>query len=165
MLYFAYGSNMCTGRLRRRVPSAAAPQVAKLSGHTFHFHKRSDDGSGKGNALNTGNPADVVRGVIFRIHPREKHALDDAEGVGHGYVERPVTVTDEAGNQHQTFMYVADEKSIDNSLRPYSWYKRFVVEGARQHRLPADYIARIEAIVSDEDPDRNRDAENRQVMC
>jgi hypothetical protein len=87
------------------------------------------------------------------------------EGVGHGYVERPVTVTDEAGNQYQAFMYVADERSIDSSLRPYSWYKRFVVEGARQHGLPADYVVRIEAIPGIEDPDRHRDAASCAINC
>ena len=40
MLYFTYGSNMCTGRLRRRVPSAAELVVARLSGYTFHFMTR-----------------------------------------------------------------------------------------------------------------------------
>jgi hypothetical protein len=164
MLYFAYGSNMCTGRLRRRLPSAAAPVVARLSGYTFHFHKRSDDGSGKGNAVETGNDVDAVCGALFRIDPRQKGDLDAAEGVGHGYVEMPAVVRDD-GNRHEAFMYVANENSIDNTLSPYSWYKRFVVEGARQHNLPADYIARIEAIRAIEDPDARRDTRNRVIQC
>jgi hypothetical protein len=164
MLYFAYGSNMYTGRLRRRVPSAAAPVVARLSGYTLHFHKRSDDGSGKGNAVETGNDVDVVYGVLFRIDPRQKGDLDAAGGVGHGYVETPAVVRDDDGNRHEAFMYMADENSIDNTLSPYSWYKRFVVEGARQHNLPADYIARIEAIPAIEDPDARRDIRNRAIQ-
>jgi gamma-glutamylcyclotransferase len=60
---------------------------------------------------------------------------------------------------------VANENSIDNTLSPYSWYKRFVVEGARQHNLPADYIARIEAIRAIEDPDARRDTRNRVIQC
>ena len=47
MLYFAYGSNMCTGRLRQRVPSAAPVRIAKLLNRSLRFHKRSDDRSGK----------------------------------------------------------------------------------------------------------------------
>jgi hypothetical protein len=165
MLYFAYGSNMCTGRLRRRVPSATAPLVARLTGYTFHFHKRSDDGSGKGNAVETGNRVDVLYGVLFRIDPRQKGDLDAAEGVGHGYVETPTVVADNDGHQHEAFMYVACENCIDNTLSPYSWYKLFVVEGARQHGLPADYIARIEAIPASDDPDGGRDARNRAIKC
>lgn len=165
MLYFAYGSNMCTGRLRRRVPSAAAPVVARLSGYTLHFHKRSDDGSGKGNVVETGNGMDIVYGVLFRIDPRQKGDLDAAEGVGHGYLETPAVVMDNGGNRHEAFMYVADESSINDTLSPYSWYKRFVVDGARQHGLPLDYIAAIEAIPATEDPDRTHDARNRRIVC
>jgi hypothetical protein len=63
------------------------------------------------------------------------------------------------------FTYTAEASHIDPALRPYSWYKRFVVEGARQQTLPPDYIANIEAMAATEDPDRNRDAEKRRVVC
>jgi hypothetical protein len=165
MFYFAYGSNMCTGRLRRRVPSATAFRVANLSKHVFRFHKRSTDGSGKSNALSTDNAEDFVRGVLFEIDLQQKPELDDAEGVGQGYVEVPVTVTDEAGEEYQAFMYIAEENSIDDALRPYSWYQRFVVEGARQHNLPADYIAQIETMPATDDPNTTRDARNRAIPC
>lgn len=165
MLYFAYGSNMCVGRLRRRVPSAAVFQAGRVPLHTFQFNKRSTDGSAKGNAFFTGNATDVVWGVIFEIDPREKRDLDEAEGLGNGYSEQAVTVLDDAGNSSEAFMYVADDDSTDDRLRPYSWYKRFVVEGARQQALPRDYIARIEAMDAIEDPNIERDRRMRQVTC
>src|SRR3954469_2174360 len=108
MLYFAYGSNMCTGRLQGRVPSANPVRNARLGGHTFHFHKRSTDGSGKGNAFATGNNADVVWGVVFEIAPSEKPALDRAEGLGHGYNEAVATVASQDANPLEVVMYVAD---------------------------------------------------------
>lgn len=165
MLYFAYGSNMCTGRLRARVPSATPVRTARLNGHAFHFHKKSDDGSGKGNALQTDNNEDVVWGVIFEIDRAQKQALDDAEGLGKGYREAATAVIDQTGIGHEVFMYVAEAASIDNALQPYSWYKRFVVEGARQHELPADYVVRLEAVFAAEDPKRERDARNRAIRC
>src|SRR6202521_4452027 len=137
MLCFAYGSNMCTGRLRQRVPSAAPVRVARLLSHSLRFHKRSDkDGSGKADAYFTGEPEDLVWGVVFDIDPAEKPRLDAHEGLGHGYVERLVTVIDLAGGMHPAFTYTAEAGHIDRTLRPYSWYRRFVVEGARQHDLP-----------------------------
>jgi len=165
MLYFAYGSNMCAGRLRERVPSALVLCKAKLSQHTFHLHKRSTDGSGKGNALETLNPADVVWGVVFEIDPAEKPRLDVAEGLGHGYQEKNATVADEDGREHLVVLYVAEPGAINDNLQPYSWYKRFVVEGARQHGLPVDYIARIESTPASDDPNHNRDADNRAIRC
>jgi AIG2 family protein len=165
MLYFAYGSNMCTGRLRRRVPSATSVRIAKLTGHSFRFHKRSTDGSAKSDAFETGNLSDLVRGVIFDIDEREKPELDRVEGLGEGYNEKSATVLDESGHEHRVFLYIADANSIDNTLSPYSWYKRFVVDGARHHALPTEYVNIITAMPDLEDPDRQRDRRNRSIAC
>lgn len=157
---------MCTGRLRGRVPSAEFVCVGKLTGHVFQFHKRSrKDGSAKGDALETGNSHDVVWGVVFDITDREKPALDEAEGLGAGYLEKTATVVDEAGNEHHASLYFADPRYIDDARRPYSWYKRFVIEGARQHALPGDYIDTILAMPDAEDPDRERDRRKRAIRC
>jgi len=165
MLYFAYGSNMCAGRLRRRVPSATFVRIAKLTGHSFRFHKRSIDGSGKGDALETGNPLDIVWGVIFEIDETQKRTLDEAEGLGAGYEERKTNVLDESGKEHLVVLYVAEANGTDGTLRPYSWYKRFVVDGARQHDLPAEYTNNVAAMPDSEDPDRDRDRRNRSIVC
>jgi gamma-glutamylcyclotransferase len=60
-------------------------------------------------------------------------------------------------------MYVAEETHIVSGLKPYSWYKHFVLEGAREHGVPAEYVMLIEVMPADEDPDRDRDAENRRL--
>ena len=92
MQYFAYGSNMCAGRLQGRVPSATFIRIAKLTGHSFRFHKRSTDGSAKADAFETGNPSDFIWGVIFDIAEAQKPKLNDAEGLGHGYEEKSAAV-------------------------------------------------------------------------
>ena len=165
MLYFAYGSNMCTGRLRGRVASATVVRIARLTGHSFRFHKRSKDGSAKADAFETGNPSDVVWGVIFDIDERQKAALDVAEGLNNGYDQKTVTVLDESGQEHPAFLYVADTNSIDSTLRPYSWYKRFVVDGARQHSLPREYVNLIATMPDMDDPDRATDQRERSIAC
>lgn len=50
--YFAYGSNMCSGRLSERV-SCTFVAVARLAGHQLRFHKVSKDGSSKCDAFHT----------------------------------------------------------------------------------------------------------------
>lgn len=164
MLYFAYGSNMCNARLQGRVPSAQALQTATLTGYRFRFHKRSIDGSAKGNAFYTGNPEDVVYGVLFDIDAREKAALDRAEGVGNGYAELAVSVSDATGIQREAFMYIAENSAIDDQLFPYIWYKQLVLDGARQHALPDEYVSQIEAIPATEDPDRARASKNAVIL-
>ena len=79
MLYFAYGSNMCAGRLRGRVPSAVPVRVARLLNHSLRFHKRSDkDGSGKADACFTGEPEDCRLGRGLRHCPRREAGVGQA---------------------------------------------------------------------------------------
>lgn len=156
---------MCTGRLRRRVPSAKAVSLAPLPAHRLRFHKRSSDGSGKADAEYTGNQVDVVWGVIFEIDASEKGRLSDAEGLEQGYKEKSIELKGCDGRDYTTWLYFASDSHKGPSLRPYGWYLRFVTEGAKQHHLPAHYIALLEQVDSMDDQDRDRDARRRSVCC
>lgn len=158
-LYFAYGSNMCTGRLRRRAPSARPIGTGYVTGRRLTFEKVSRDGSGKCDAC-AGSPGDRVFGVLFEISLAEKPTLDRAEGLGAGYAEETVSVVTASGPVEAS-TYIATAR--DPAVRPYHWYKRYVLAGATEHALPADYVARIEAVSSVEDPDAARNAENALV--
>ena len=152
-LNFAYGSNLLLERLRGRTPSATQISAASLAGHDLRWHKRSEDGSGKCDALHTGAEGDVIWGVVFRIVSTERAALDNAEGLGHGYQARQVTVQARTQNL-AALMYVATE--VDPNLRPYHWYKAYVLAGAQQHALPKAYVHRIRDVESIPDPDLQR---------
>jgi gamma-glutamylcyclotransferase len=166
LYYFAYGSNMCTGRLRARVPSARSVFITQLSCHTLKFHKRSQkDRSAKADAEYTGRESDVVWGVIFEIDAAQKQRLDEAEGLGRGYEEKSISLKDCTGQTYEASMYFASQTYKDADLRPYSWYLRFVVEGAKQHALPPDYVGLLERVESSEDRDRARDARERAISC
>lgn len=163
MKYFAYGSNLCTGKLRRITPSATKIAVAKLEAYRLCFHKKSTDASAKADAFYTGGWNDCVWGVVFELKEAEKSKLDDEEK---GYNESILTVVDVNGVGYPVHVYLAEAKEIDSSLRPYSWYHRFVIEGARQHGLPRDYIqGYIETVISIEDPKPERDAKKRAIEC
>ena len=97
ILYFAYGSNMSTPRLRYRVPGCQFAFVARLPNYKLCFHKRSKDGSAKCNAFRTAEPTDVVIGAVYEIPTNEKPALDRAEGLGAGYHEEIVPVLSAKG--------------------------------------------------------------------
>jgi len=62
-------------------------------------------------------------------------------------------------------LYVADPNYIDAALHPYSWYKRFVIDGARQHHLSREYVDTITVMPDTEDPDPTRDWRNRAIAC
>ena len=161
MHYFAYGSNMSVARLRMRTPSARKVGLFRLASHDLRFHKRGADGSGKCDAFETGKLRDCVLGSLFLIDPSDRLHLDLAEGLGYGYDEKWVTVSDHAGASVRALTYCAT--AIDDSLNPYSWYLNHVIVGARETGLPDHYLRRIEKTVSVEDPDAQRDAMERAV--
>ena len=151
MNYFAYGSNMSLARMHSRIPSAVMTGVYSLGGHCLRFHKVGLDGSAKCDAYFTGVASDVVFGVLYTIAPHDVGSLDAAEGHGNGYDRQEVEVSDERGRNALAFAYFATK--IDESLRPFTWYKYHVVAGAIQHGLSDDYVALIERIESIADPD------------
>lgn len=161
MYYFSYGSNMSISRLRQRTPSAGRVGLFRLDAHDLRFHKRGADGSGKCDAFATGNPRDFVLGSLFLIDTAEKPYLDHAEGLGYGYEEKWVTVSDANGARLEALTYWAT--AIDESLDPYSWYLNHVTIGAREVGIPGSYLARIEKVRSIEDPDTRRDARERAI--
>lgn len=164
VVYFAYGSNMSTARLRERMPSCNPLGLATLPGHSLRFHKRSVDGSGKCNALAT-DERDSVIGVLFSFDPAERAALDKAEGVGNGYEHATVTVINDKGRRRKVLTYLATPSHIDESLKPYGWYKEFVLAGAREHGLPAEYVAEhIQSVEAVEDPDQAREIKQRATL-
>lgn len=162
MHYFAYGSNMSLSRLRERVPSAEPVGCFSLGCHDLRFHKTSKDGSGKCDAYFTSDAGDMIYGVLFKINPIDKSALDKAEGLGHGYDEKEVSVTAQDGSKVRATTYIATK--IEESLKPYSWYVNHVLIGATQSSLPSDYIeAKIKSVDVVEDSDRDRDAGQRAI--
>jgi len=154
MLYFSYGSNMSVCRLLERVPSAKFVATASLNEHDLRFHKKGKDGSSKCDAYYTGNPDHSIIGVIFEIPETEKPELDREEDLGNGYEEKEVMLTTRAGKQIKALTYYAT--NIDETLRPYQWYKYHVLTGAKENDLPDLYLKKLEDIESIQDPEQER---------
>ena len=149
MRYAAFGSNLHPLRLNNRIPSAHFIATSYLPNWSLRFHKRSKDQSGKCNII-VGD--DGVHFAIFEISDTDKVILDKIEGVGFGYSDTLLNLPDFGS----CFSYIAQESHIDDSLRPYDWYKELVLVGAQFNGFPRDYLNRIESIqaLCDPDPDR-----------
>ena len=161
---FAYGSNLCRERLRRRVPSARFLGPARLDGYQLRFHKRGLDGSGKADALHTGRDGDVVWGALFEMEERHKGRLDRYEDLGRSYREARVGVPTPDGEVVEAFTYLALPSAVEPGLKPFGWYRAFVVAGALERGLPEEWVGRLEAVETREDPDRARSRRNRRIL-
>jgi gamma-glutamylcyclotransferase (GGCT)/AIG2-like uncharacterized protein YtfP len=144
-LHFAYGSNLCSSRLRERVSSAVGVGRARLPGRRLVTDKLGRDGSGKANLRE--DSAETVWGALYEIDAAHWAELDACEL---GYSRISLEVVTEAGARLVAQTYVSETFTADPV--PFAWYKRLVVEGAREHGLPADYVARLEAWPERPDP-------------
>lgn len=156
MLYFAYGSNMSSARLRARTPSARSRGRHCLARHQLRFHKAGHDGSAKCDAWHTGDDSDRVWGVLYQLAAADKAVLDRIEGLGAGYEVKEVALTADDGAVCRAFTYYAT--AIEAGLRPFDWYLHHVLRGAREADLPAHYRAALERTPARADPDRGRAA-------
>ncbi|CDZ42737.1 RES domain protein [Neorhizobium galegae bv. officinalis] len=166
IIYFAYGSNMRTERLRFRTPGCKVIGPATLVGHELRFHKSSKDGSAKCDAFLTGVSTDLVIGILFSIPSSQKAALDRAEGLGKGYEEATITVMTVDGKAMDAVTYLASESAIDDKLKPYQWYIDFVESGAKEHGIPDAYLQKfILDVVAVPDPDASREKARRAEVA
>jgi gamma-glutamylcyclotransferase len=141
--YFAYGSNMISGPLKNRAPSAEKMGIAELPGWRFAFNKRGRDGSAKANLFRS--PADKVWGVLFRISRSDLKRLDELE---RGYNRKKVQVS--LGNKVTTAdTYISTRLT---TALPSETYFALVIAGAREHHLPDAYVDRLRRLCKG--PDR-----------
>ena len=158
---FAYGSNMCSGRFRDYgMHPQGAGRGALLAGYRLLFNKQSTDTSGKANV--EPHEGTQIWGVLYSIPDADLAVLDQGE-VGYRRVQLPVTTSD--GARREAWVYIASTPSPQAGLRPFTWYKRFLVEGAREHALPPDYIEALENIDAVEDTNQGRDRRKRALSC
>jgi len=131
---FAYGSNMHAGRMGARVPAARPRGAAVLEGRRLVLNKPGRDGSAKANLERAAGRR--VWGVVWELPARDLAVLDRHEG---GYVREAARVVHREGHTVDTEVYVASR--VDGALQAFDGYLAYLVEGAREHGLPGDYVA------------------------
>ncbi|HKL50634.1 MAG TPA: gamma-glutamylcyclotransferase family protein [Wenzhouxiangellaceae bacterium] len=159
-LYFAYGSNLLSARLKARTPSARAAGRAILPRFALRWHKIGADDTGKCDVIFTDRPGDFVHGVAWLIRRADLKQLDLVEELGSGYYACNVPIL-LGGRRRLARTYRAIP--TDPDLKPLDWYKRFVVHGAREHGLPDEYIARLARTADITDTDSSRRMRNLRI--
>lgn len=159
-LYFAYGSNLLSARLKARTPTARAAGRAVLPRFALRWHKIGADATGKCDVVFTNRPGDFVHGVAYLIRRADLKHLDRVEELGTGYYACKVPIQ-LGGRRRLARTYRAIP--TDPGLKPLDWYKRFVVKGAREHGLPDEYIARLARTTAMTDSDRSRRMRNLRI--
>jgi gamma-glutamylcyclotransferase (GGCT)/AIG2-like uncharacterized protein YtfP len=137
-LYFAYGSNLARRRMRERVPGAQTRGRALLLGWRLVADKPGRDGSGKVNLVREAGGR--VWGALWELREEALVVLDGFEG---GYARVAVGVRTRRGLR-DAITYVSTLHAARPGLA--RGYKALVLEGARERRLPPDWIALLEGL-------------------
>ena len=142
---FAYGSNLDPAGLAARCPRARVRGRAVLPHHELCFPVGSPDDWFGGVASVRPHPTDRVHGVLLALPAADLQALDHYEGIAEGLYDRilrPVQPEDAAHPQN-AWVYIARPQPAPPP--PTRAYLDVILRGARHHRLPAAWIARLAA--------------------
>ena len=143
--YFAYGSNMTRSIfMERRGMRPSSVTWGWLDGYRLCFDLPVGPGErGVANIIADGNARTC--GVLYRISEQEAARLDRTEGVHGGlYIRLPIVVVDAAGTPVAAFAYQSSFASAGR--KPSARYVGLLLAGAREHGLPADYVAFLESL-------------------
>ena len=153
MFYFAYGSNLDPDQMQQRCPGHSVVGLAELRDHRLVFPLTSHDWGGGVASVGVAHGSSVW-GMVYELTEADLVALDRYEGfVG---PENQHNVYDRESASVQ--LVRADDGSFARRLRvwiylarpanpspPSRRYLEAVVRGARHHRLPEEYLAKLVA--------------------
>jgi len=143
MLYFAYASNMNHARMKERCPGGRFLKPVILEGHRFVYDGYSETWQGAtANFVSSGT--EVVRGALFEITEKDKLAMDSFEGYPKAYDRTEVGVKDAEGNLFRAMAYSRTGRALG---KPHPDYERVILDGARDCKLPEEYIDRYLRVI------------------
>jgi len=133
--YFAYGSNLSKDQMRERVGDWKKAEKASLQKWKLIFNVKSSTwGGGAANVKKTGNPNDVVWGVIYSMTQEQLDVLTSKyEKIS------PQFKKVECDNQKR-FAWVYIFSPNKPSLKPADEYLDTIKTGLREHGYPEDII-------------------------
>jgi gamma-glutamylcyclotransferase (GGCT)/AIG2-like uncharacterized protein YtfP len=121
---------------------ACPSRISSLANYRLVFQSLTPDGPAFANVL---SPGDGVLGVVYRCNSADLQRLDTYE---QGYQRRLIQVTDCQGAVLQAEAYVLSPPAAAGVGRPSADYLKTIVDGARRHGLPENYIRNILTIAA-----------------
>jgi len=139
--YFGYGSNLDLTSLRAKGVEPRASERAALRGWRLRFnvHHFFRHEGGVGNIEPSGDPSNVVWGVVHLCEEEHLALLDAAEAYGHGYDRVEVPVHTDRG-ERRALAYVGMASFIDEGCRPTQRYLNILLKGAAAAGFDPAYV-------------------------
>lgn len=143
--YFAYGSNLEQATfLGRRQMRPIETRIGVLRDFELRFDLPVGPGE-RGVANVAPRAGDHVWGALYHLTHADAERLDRTEGVDQGFYQRlAVEVHLADGALLAAFTYRSEISRPER--KPSRRYLGLLLAGAREHGLPAEYVARLRAL-------------------
>lgn len=151
MHYFAYGSNLNPEQMALRCPGHRVVGLAALRDHRLAFPLTSHDWGGGVASLVVAH-GENAWGVVYDLTDEDLAALDRYEGYRgpgdqHNLYDREPVLVDltrpDDGSIPRRVRALCYLARPSNPAPPSRRYLDTVLEGARRHRLPDEYVAAL----------------------
>lgn len=139
--YFAFASNMSRSQMKSRAGEIFEERPGRLENYELVFNKKARGGSATANIRPAAGQA--VEGVLYKINEAAFRALDRFEGAPAHYRRIEVSVVDGGGQKIFAQAFIATK--VEKGLRPAPHYLKTILDGAREHGLPEEYLKKIQA--------------------
>jgi gamma-glutamylcyclotransferase len=143
MLYFAYASNMNHAQMKERCPGGRFLKPVVLEGYRLVYDGYSEMRQGP-TANIVKSVSEIVRGALFEITEKDRLALDSHEGYPKAYERKVVEVKDAEGNAYAAMAYFRPGRALG---KPHPDYERVILDGAKDCKLPEEYIDRYLRVI------------------
>ena len=131
--YFAYASNLKKSTLEQRTgDKIKGYQQGRLLDYGFRFNVKNPDGTARANIIVS--ESEDVFGVIYQIDLKYRDALLSTEP---GYELITVSLETNQGDV-QAYTFISDRD--DENIYPSEGYLKSILEGAKEHSLPKEYV-------------------------
>ena len=161
MLYFAYGSNLDPDQMRSRCPDHKVVGLAMLRDHKLSFPLTSHEWGGGVAGIAVSHGA-TLWGALYELSDADVATLDKhmgfvAEGSPNNLYDREQVWVElsrpDDGSIPRRIRAAIYMPRQANPAKPSARYLEAILRGARHHRLPDEYIAKLSQISTGEGPD------------
>lgn len=137
MLYFAYGSNLSIGQMKRRCTEPEEIRSVELKGFQLKFVGFSNRWKGGVATLIVENNK-TIHGALYKLTKHDETQLDKLEGIKEN-IYRKINLDI---NGQKAFTYVCNYSKLSN---PSEIYLNTIKEGYKDWNLPLDSLSNIKA--------------------
>jgi len=145
----AYGSNLSTERLHRRVGKPLNTKKGYIEGYRLVFNKKAEGKASAYANISYIGPTERCPAVAYELSPEQSEILDLNEGTGkhrgrdkHHYLRITIPFTDDSGRTQIMQAYVAHPARLVRKGKPTNDYLAHIRTGYKEHGFDEGYLNR-----------------------